>query len=294
MATVAIDHVIVATSDLKEATEPWRRLGLAPALGTRHVEQGTENAALFLGDSPETMFYIEFLTISDGRAAATSARGRKLAEAIDSGQGLFRVVLESDDLTDMCLTLERDQTVFRLDEIDREDGSRICDVVTLAEGDETSLEPRLIQYALSRQERFDSRRARGAFASTFDLTRLDHLAALPPDIEGATKTWTDTYGLDWFGTVSGNGLRIHQMKAGDAVVELLAPDGPDSRLVGAKPGLRSMVACEVDDLEMTVVKARERGFTLPEPTDGVLPDTRTSTISPDQLSGVALQLLEYE
>jgi len=55
----------------------------------------------------------------------------------------------------------------------------------------------------------------------------------------------------------------------------------------------SMCAFEVDDLDASVALARERGFTVTDPSTGVLPGTRTATIPPDQLNGMAMQLLEY-
>ena len=54
-----------------------------------------------------------------------------------------------------------------------------------------------------------------------------------------------------------------------------------------------MVAFEVDGLNDAVTLARDRGFTVTDPSDGVLPGTRTATIPADQLSGMAMQLLEY-
>jgi len=100
-------------------------------------------------------------------------------------------------------------------------------------------------------------------------------------------------GVPTFGEVRGRGLIIHQMKAGDGILELLGPETPDSPLASRPRGLMSMTAFEVADLDAAVEAARAAGFTLPDASPGVLPGTRTSTISPDQLGGLAMQLLEY-
>jgi hypothetical protein len=83
------------------------------------------------------------------------------------------------------------------------------------------------------------------------------------------------------------------MKIGDAIVELLGPDSPESPLASRPPGLSSMAAWEVGDLDAAVALARERGFTPSEPATGVLPGTRVATIPGAELSGVGMQLLEY-
>ncbi|MFQ5382666.1 MAG: VOC family protein [Dehalococcoidia bacterium] len=294
MTDVAIDHLIIATADLEQSAEPWRRLGFVPASGTRHAGQGTENAVVFIGDSPETMFYLEFLTIFDRRVALESARGRKLAAAIERGPAAFRIVLETADLAARSSLISQAGTDCRIDAVHRDDGSKIADVASLGGEDESSLQPRLIEYVLPREERFASRRERGLFSAALGLTRLDHLASVPADLSAATDAWRDLYGATVHGEVRAPGIVIRQLRAGDAIVELLAPDGPQSRLTGASPGLRSMLACEVDELEVAVATARERGFNPSDPTAGVLPGTRTATIPPAELGGVALQLLEYE
>ncbi|MFN0146287.1 MAG: hypothetical protein ACKVT1_07240, partial [Dehalococcoidia bacterium] len=96
-----------------------------------------------------------------------------------------------------------------------------------------------------------------------------------------------------FGEVRGRGMVIRQLKIGDAIVELLGPDSPESPLASRPAGLISMAAFEVANLDAAVEIARARGFTAADGAPGVLPRSRTSTISPDQLSGLALQLIEF-
>ena len=86
---------------------------------------------------------------------------------------------------------------------------------------------------------------------------------------------------------------IRQLRIGDATLELIGPDNPDSPVATRPGGLANVTAFEVADLDSVVALARERGFSLPDATSGVLPDSRVSTISPDQLAGLALQLIEF-
>jgi catechol 2,3-dioxygenase-like lactoylglutathione lyase family enzyme len=291
MELTCIDHAIVAVPDLESAAEPWHRLGLTPTFGTRH-RGGTENAVIFVG-GPESMFYIEFLTVNDRAAAAATSRHSKLIEAVDSGPGLFRLMLATSSIARASAALATHGVDHELAEVHREDGDKICDVLTLHGDSETSSDPRLVEYVTARPALYEARRARGLFAHTFEMARLDHVALLPADLAAATEFWTGVLGVPVAGEVTGSGILVRQLRVGDAMVELLAASGPGSRLAGAEPGLRSMLAFEVDDLDLAVDTARERGFVPTEPAKGILPGTRAATIPPDQLSGVALQLLEY-
>jgi catechol 2,3-dioxygenase-like lactoylglutathione lyase family enzyme len=292
-AVTAIDHLAVACGDLAAASEPWRRLGFLPVAGGRHPGLGTENAVVFVGSDPETMFYIEFITIHDSAEAAVSVRGRLLAEAIDAGGGGFRLVLEAGDPQALEASLTSASIEWDRVEVRRADGSSIGHAYTVNGERETSLDPRVLAYGLDRAARFEGRSARGLFGGTFAVSRLDHVALLAGDLEAETAKWRDAFGIPPTGEVRGPGIIVRQFQVGDGVVELLAASDPSSRLAAAPPGLRSMVAFEVDDLDVAVATARERGFELPDGATGILPGTRTATISPDQLSGVALQLLEY-
>jgi hypothetical protein len=86
---------------------------------------------------------------------------------------------------------------------------------------------------------------------------------------------------------------IRQLKIGDAILELLGPESPESPLASRPPGLASMVAWEVADLDAAVTLARDRGFTPSDPAPGILPRTRVATIPAPELAGVGMQLLEY-
>ena len=138
-----------------------------------------------------------------------------------------------------------------------------------------------------------------AGAHTSHAKGFDHLAVTVADYEAAQKTWERLVGLKVTGEVrpEGRGMVIGQMHSGQCVIELLAATSPDSPMAQrvAEQGERaaSMVAMEVKDIDAEVAKYRGKGLTLPDPTPGALPNSRTSTISAEQSFGLAIQLIQF-
>jgi catechol 2,3-dioxygenase-like lactoylglutathione lyase family enzyme len=281
----SIDHVILPAKDLAEAAAPFERLGLTLSPRAPHGSAGTANRVFFVGGE-SNHFYVELLAVED-EAAARSAGGRGyLLDALGGEPALARVMFETDDIAGVGLAGEGAAY-----EVHRGDGSKIGDVRALTK--EAGFGAGAIQYTTPSAERFAARKGRGWFDSEFVLKRIDHLAVIAPDLDATTEYWGDVLGVLVFGEVSNDALVIRQMKIGDAIVELLAPASPDSPLAARPPGLSSMVAFEVEDLDAAVEQARSRGFEVPDGRVGVLPGTRVASISADQLSGLTMQLLEY-
>lgn len=289
MSVPFLDHMIVAVPNL-DAVRPWERLGLVLSERAGHAGLGTENRALMVGGSPETMFYVEFLSLRDRpEAEASGARG-SLLEALDAGRAAYRLMLAVDDLASYAARLG--DAAGKPYEVVRDSGEKICDVLPVS-ALEAGCDLGLVRYTRSREEMFEGRRSRGLFNHVLPLKRLDHLALITPDIRASTRWWDERLGVPLHGTVTGRGMLIHQLKLGDGVLELIGPDSPESPVATRPSGLISMAAFEVPDLDASVALARERGFTMPEGAPGVLPGTRTSMASGDQLAGLGLQLLEY-
>ncbi len=137
------------------------------------------------------------------------------------------------------------------------------------------------------------RGATGLEGQAFPLLRLDHLAAVAPDMEEKTAFWERVLGVPQVGEVVAPTLRVRQFRVGDAIFELLAPASPDSPLHARKPGLSSLASWEVADLESAVRLARAAGLTAPDPVAGALPGTRIATIPGAELGGMTMQLLQY-
>lgn len=82
-----IDHVVIAVADLQQGMARFTRLGFNMQAGGEHSGLGTHNAVALFADD-----YIELLAQRDSAADAG------LAEFIAAGGGLYRIVLQSDDL----------------------------------------------------------------------------------------------------------------------------------------------------------------------------------------------------
>ncbi|MEO6397815.1 MAG: VOC family protein [Tepidiformaceae bacterium] len=288
MLVTSIDHVVVPVSSLVDAARPYEALGLALTPNAAHRGIGTENRVFFVGEGDD--FYVELLGIRDRDEAERAGRELYL-ERMDTG--IARLMLEVADIAAAVCSLGGQGVATEVSEVRGADGRKICDVAPIDQVSVLGFALGLVQYPESQTERHARRVAAGRFAHRFPLKRLDHLAAITPDLEGATSFWTDVLGVPVFGEVRGPGMIIRQMKVGDAIFELLGPDGLESRLHSRPAGFASMCAFEVADLDAAVASARALGFSPNDPASGILPGTRVATIPAGELSSVGMQLLEY-
>jgi catechol 2,3-dioxygenase-like lactoylglutathione lyase family enzyme len=243
------------------------------------------------GDGTE--YYVEFLSITDRAAASVTPGMTGLLDALDGGRAAFRVMLRASDAGAVRDSLSAAGVSASEATVSRSDGSAIGTVFRLPADTGAGCEVGVIVYEQSIHLRVEGHQDAGRFNHGFPLSRLDHLAAFTPDPDATCAWWHRALGVGVFGEVRGRGMVIRQLKMGDAIFEVLGPDGPDSPMAARPGGLASMCAFEVPDLSDAVEIARARGFTAPDPADGVLPGTRTSTVPPAELGGLALQLLEY-
>jgi methylmalonyl-CoA/ethylmalonyl-CoA epimerase len=138
-----------------------------------------------------------------------------------------------------------------------------------------------------------------AGAHSSDAKGFDHLAALVADMGVASATWKQLVGIEVTNEIrpEGRGMVIGQMPCSQVMVELLAAESPDSpmakRVEENGEGAASMVAIEVQDIASEIARYRAAGLELPDAAPGALPNSVTSTISPDQSFGLAIQLIEF-
>jgi catechol 2,3-dioxygenase-like lactoylglutathione lyase family enzyme len=286
-----IDHVVVPVASLSEAAAPYVRLGLPLTPHARHKGLGTENRAFFAGGGANDV-YVELLGIHDREEAAAAGRTLYL-EATAQPRGIVRLMLGVSDVRGAVVDLANHGIETTVETVSAADGRKICDVAPLDGIDALGITAGLVQYTETREASHARREAAGRFAHAFTLKRLDHLAMVVSDLEATTRFWNDVLGVPVFGEIRAPGMIIRQMKIGDAIMEFLAADGPESRMAGRPAGIASMCAWEVANLDASVEMARERGFTPSEPSKGVLPGTRVSSIPGSELAGVGMQLLEY-
>jgi len=288
---IGIDHVIVATADLAAAAARWQALGLQLTPPMRHAGASTENSVFFVGGTG-TEFYVELLAVHD-RARAEEEGRHDLLDAIDRG-GLHRLMLQigSAEAATAALAAHGIETSSR--EVHRDDRSRIGTVVEPAGPTPAGCLFALVAYdggAEARRARHD---AAGLLRHDLPLARLDHLAVIAPDsVDAACAFWDTVLGVSVTGRVTGLGMDIRQLRIGDATLEIIGPDGADSLIHRRPAGLASVTAFEVADLDAVVAEVRRRGFDLVDPAPGVLPGSRVATVSPEQLGGLALQLIAF-
>jgi len=292
MEIIGIDHVILATADLAAAAGRWRALGLQLTPPMRHAGASTENSVFFVGGA-DTEFYVELLAVHD-RARAQQEGRQDLLDAIDRG-GLYRLMLQVASAQAAATALADHGIEASSRDVRRDDGSLIGTVLEPIGTAGAGCSFALIAYDGGAEARRARHQAAGLFRHDLPLARLDHLAVIgPAGVDAACAFWETVLGLPVTGRVTGRGMDIRQIRIGDATLELIGPDGADSPVRQRPAGLAAVTAFEVADLDAVVAEVRRRGFELADPAPGVLPRSRVSTVSPDQLGGLALQLIAFD
>jgi catechol 2,3-dioxygenase-like lactoylglutathione lyase family enzyme len=284
-----IDHLVGVVADLERAGAAYERLGLVLTPPFRFEDSGLVNRAMFVGESPQNFFYLELISVFDSALAEGSGRSAYVGK-----EGALALGFGVTDVREAAGRLTQSGYETSVESVNRPDGSRIIDVAPVDTRGEVPFRVSVLQYPEPWDSRFERSKAAGRFEHTFPLKRLDHLAAVAPDLEAATRFWGDIFGVPVSGEIRTDALVIRQLRIGDAILELLGPTSPDSPMASRPPSLASVAAWEVDGrLDDAIMLARSRGFTCPDAEAGVIPGTRRATIAAGELGGVAMQLLEY-
>jgi len=288
-----IDHLIVPVPDPAATAAAYEQLGLVLTPRTEHSGLGTANRAAFIGTNASNFAYIELLEVTSRDLVSRGSRSHYLP-ALDAGGALASVAFGVGDITGAVDRLTTAGLAADVREVAAADGRPIASTAVVDSRGALPFLPVLLAYPETWQARYERSLAARRFAHTFPLKRLDHLALIAPAIDSSTAFWTGILDVPVTGEIRAPGMIIRQLQVGDAIVELLGPDGPESRLAGSPPRLSSMAAWEVAGrLDDAVALARERGFTVSDPEAGVIPGTRRATIPAAALGGLAMQLLEY-
>ena len=288
-----IDHLVCVTPQLAAAAAAYERLGLVLTPETKHTGIGVANRACFVGTTHANYSYLELLNVEDEARAGAAGRA-DYVDAAKRGGGAVVLAFGVDDIHAATNRLHAQGYSAPIESLTRPDGSKVCDVARVDTHGAAPFGISLIQYPETWEARYERSRAGGRFDHSFPLKRLDHLAAVAPDIEAATAFWRDVLGVPVFGEMRTPQMVIRQLKIGDAILELLGPAGPESPFAGRPAALASMAAWEVaGPLDDAVALARERGFTCSDPEPGVIPGTRRASIPANELGGIGMQLLEY-
>ena len=131
------------------------------------------------------------------------------------------------------------------------------------------------------------------------IKRIDHIALIVQDIQGALSLWRDTLGLEVseIKHLPGEAAQVAFLPVGGSEVELVKPTTGDSGLAKYLdkygPGMHH-VCLEVDDIQGMLDKLKEQGIRLVDET----PKTgdhgkKFAFIHPKATFGVLVELYEY-
>jgi catechol 2,3-dioxygenase-like lactoylglutathione lyase family enzyme len=272
----AIDRVLLPVAELSTASAPFARLGLHLSAAVPHPSYAAHGQSWSVGDGANR-FGVELVRPEAGPTEGVTFAD-ELRRAASAKRGLFAVVLRVPDLGPVQEELAAKGLFHSSEEVGG------GELYWLPVEDQAGVNLAIMQAPAPA--------AKGG-KNAFPLKRLDHLAAIAPDLEAKTRFWADVLGVPVASEVTTPTLVIRQLRIGDAVLELVAPASADSPLHQRPPGLASMTSFEVPDLAAAVRQAHEAGFTVSEPEPGPLPGTHIATIPPEELSGLRLQLLQY-
>ncbi|MHB8575411.1 MAG: VOC family protein [Dehalococcoidia bacterium] len=288
-----IDHLAVAAggSDVEQATAPFRRLGIGFVPPRVRPGEGITAMPTYIGAGLEAVV-LGFRALTNREEALHAGPHLvKLVEAVDQGHGLFAVELGCEDAA--VESAVRAWRTHGLEATVSHTTNRFGETMPAVYPHLPAVAAVNFNVLGGRQMRRASRSQMAFAPSSFPLKRLDHLTAIAPDLDATTHFWTEVLDLQVADEVRTPTTIIRQFKIGDAIIELLGPATPDSLLAQRPPGLLSMIACEVVDIDAAVAQARTAGFTVADATPGALPHTRVTSIPGSELSGLTLQLLEY-
>jgi catechol 2,3-dioxygenase-like lactoylglutathione lyase family enzyme len=273
-----IARVLLPVADPDAACAPFERLGLVVSSEIRPQGRNIRLRTLPVG-GPDNLFGVEFLST-----------GEPPDEAVSAG-GLSAMMLHVTDLEATLAVLAERGVRATAQPVFGADGRKRIDLAILPDLPDAATSLWLIQPVASGAELLDE--YLGGRSHALPLKRLDHLAAVAPDLERSCRFWADVLGVPTVGEVVSPTTVVRQLRIGDAMFELLGPATPDSPIRQRPPGLSSMCSFEVDDLSSVVEQARAAGFEVPDPRVGTLPGTRVTTVPGTALSGLNLQLLQY-
>jgi len=130
------------------------------------------------------------------------------------------------------------------------------------------------------------------------VKRINHVAVVVEDLEGALAFWRDALGLPLTKTEAnpGESVDIAFLPVGDSEIELLYPTDPESGigkyLAKKGPGMHHLCV-EVDDIEAAIRRLVEHGAEMINETPRLRPDgTRYAFVHPRSGFGVLVELYE--
>ena len=210
----AIDHLVIAVTDLAAAIATYRDLGFTVAPGGRHPGVGTDNALVVFRDGA----YLELLGFHEPRP------DHRWCTPLARGGGLVDFCLQTDDLGGDAKTLR--QAGVEMGEVERRnrqrpDGVEVRWVCALARGAHRGVAPFVIAEETGRDERVPGPRAHAN-----GVTGIGRVTVVVHDLAAVRRWYAQALG------VSGQDIACPELGASGArfpigphTFEFLAPTG---------------------------------------------------------------------
>jgi methylmalonyl-CoA/ethylmalonyl-CoA epimerase len=127
--------------------------------------------------------------------------------------------------------------------------------------------------------------------------RIDHLGFAVPSIADALPFFRDVLGLPSVTLSDSDGAKIAGLSAGEALLEFLEPQRPDSpvaRFISKRgPGIHHLCLA-VDDLDAMIAKCRAAGVALVDENPRIGAEgKRIAFLHPRSTGGILVELTEY-
>lgn len=129
------------------------------------------------------------------------------------------------------------------------------------------------------------------------ITKLNHVAIVVPEIEGALSFWRDGLGLDLHHVedVPSQKSQVAFLPVGESEVELVKPTSDDSGvakfLTDRGPGMHHL-CFEVDDIDGMLVDLKAKGIRLINETALQLEGRKVAFVHPKSANGVLVELYQ--
>lgn len=129
------------------------------------------------------------------------------------------------------------------------------------------------------------------------LTKINHVAIVVPDIEGALSFWRDGLGLELHHVedVPSQKSQVAFLPLGDSEIELVRPTTDDSgvaKFLADKGAGMHHLCFEVDDIDGMLVSLKEKGIRLINETATQLEGRKVAFIHPKSANGVLVELYQ--
>ncbi|MDI1243521.1 MAG: methylmalonyl-CoA epimerase [bacterium] len=128
--------------------------------------------------------------------------------------------------------------------------------------------------------------------------KINHLGIATKEIAGALEFWQDALGLENVHTevVEDQKVRVAMLPIGESRIELLEPtseDSPISKFLEKRGGGIHHIAVEVDDIEASLAKLKEKGMRLIDESPRIGAEgCLVAFVHPSSANGVLLELVQ--